>query len=129
MRRHDLSRNAATKLLLTTCFALGSTDSQAANPVGPSFDCAKAIHRVERMVCSDEMLADLDRQLDLQYRALLRLKHDHEQRRSLQFDQQNWLSKQRNTCQNTACLADQYQDRLEQINNEILYLNKPAQFR
>lgn len=37
--------------------------------VQPSFDCRKARSPVEQLICSDEILADLDREMDARYRA------------------------------------------------------------
>jgi membrane-bound inhibitor of C-type lysozyme len=47
---------------------VGEADAQAR---GPAFDCAKATGEVEKLVCTDEGLAALDRKLDGVYNAAL----------------------------------------------------------
>lgn len=68
-----------------------------------SFDCSKAATRVERMICSDEELAELDQLMGLQYSQVI--KHTPEAREG----QREWL-KERNACGDKACLLAAYRD-------------------
>jgi len=72
----------------------------------PAFDCAKAATDVERMICSDEELAALDRAVSRLYSGVRRSR-----RASLNSSQPNWL-KERDACTDKDCLVTKYDDRL-----------------
>lgn len=78
-----------------------------------SFDCAKAKTQVERMICKDRKLSAKDSQLAGLFR-------DHLQSvgptyaPSRKRDQRAWL-RQRNACQDLACLNQLYDDRILQL--------------
>ena len=61
----------AAALLASTTPALADSD--------PSFDCVQASTPEEKLICSDDTLADLDRQLAASYAKLL---EEHEDLRS-----------------------------------------------
>lgn len=76
---------------------------------GPSFDCAKASTRTEKMICADGELSGLDGELARAYRGAL-AKTDSAA--SLKTEQHAWLTNQRNKCFDVACLREAYEKRL-----------------
>src|SRR5436190_10263052 len=88
---------------------LGLSHSAAAQ----SFDCAKAQTRVEKMVCADATLRELDEHLGRYYAAGRR--ELAEAASCLQADQAQWLKAARDICQNGACLKTAYLNRLAEL--------------
>jgi uncharacterized protein len=88
----------------------------------PSFDCAKSGNAVDRLICSDEGLATLDRELGERYDALHRALSP-EGLALLLADQRKWLAS-RSHCaskavphdQGVTCLSTQYSDRTDELN-------------
>ena len=74
-----------------------------------SFDCAKAKAPVEKMICSDAALSDLDGRLATTYRRALALAPNPESQRT---EQRSWLATERKKCTDVACLKQAYQKRL-----------------
>lgn len=77
---------------------------------GASFDCAKAATRVEKQVCADPGVAQLDEALGNEYRAAVA--HGDA---SLKTSQQAWLKQVRDACATLDCLRDAYEARIEQL--------------
>lgn len=73
------------------CIAISASAAQ-----GPTFNCAKAQGEVEQLICSDEALATLDRQLDTVYRAAS-AKAIGKLASQLRAEQRGWV-KGRNDC-------------------------------
>jgi uncharacterized protein len=73
--------------------AVGATHAQGA---GPAFDCAKATGEVEKLICTDEGLATLDRKLDATYKAALAKARD-DVPNFLRTEQRGWI-KGRDEC-------------------------------
>ncbi|WP_109451763.1 lysozyme inhibitor LprI family protein [Azospirillum sp. TSH64] len=91
-------------LILTAALtAIGGGSSFAA-----SFDCGKAGTPVEKAVCSDERLSNLDSELGRAYKAALQ---NSTAPADLKTEQKNWIA-QRNRCTDVTCLASAYQTRL-----------------
>jgi uncharacterized protein len=89
--------------------ALSLTLSSAAGSAG--FDCAKAASAVEKAVCADSALSNLDEYLARYYSAALEALGDGVS--CLKSDQRNWLKTVRNPCgSNSACLSRAYLTRL-----------------
>jgi uncharacterized protein YecT (DUF1311 family) len=82
-------------------------------PKGPSFSCAKAVSRAERMICADSTLSMLDRDLALAYKRTHDAK-DAERSRLLQA-QLDWVRAKRNACTDAACLDTVYRDRIQEL--------------
>ena len=83
--------------------------STAAGAAG--FDCAKAASAVEKAVCADSALSDLDEYLGRYYSAALEALGDGAS--CLKADQRIWLKTVRNPCGGeTACLSAAYLARL-----------------
>lgn len=113
--RQPLARRAA--LLLSCVFSFGiflalPVTSLAA--VSASFDCAKARSAVEKMVCSETALADLDSRLGQLYTGLLSNMRSA-QVEKLRQGQKSWLA-ERNRCGDKTCLEQRYKERLAQLN-------------
>jgi uncharacterized protein len=86
---------------LVTSVSLGLAPSSAmardqAQAKGPAFDCSKASGEVQKLICSDEGLAALDRKLDGVYRAALAKARD-DVPRFLRAEQRGWI-KGRDEC-------------------------------
>lgn len=77
---------------------------------GPSFDCAKASHPVEKLICADAELAKLDRQGDAEYKERLASWGNTDLAKS---EQRDWIKK-RNACQNVECIKNLYLTRSEE---------------
>jgi uncharacterized protein len=74
-----------------------------------SFHCAKARTSVEKMICSDSALSDLDGRLASAYRRALVVAADPESQKA---EQRAWLMTERKKCADVACLKQSYQQRL-----------------
>ena len=98
----NVRRTMATSLL-------GSLLAMAPLARAASFDCAKAKLPVEKMLCSDAALSDLDGRLASSYRRALALVSNPE---LLKAEQRSWLTIERKKCADVACLRQAYQQRL-----------------
>jgi uncharacterized protein len=83
----------------------------------PSFDCAKATHEVEMLICKDAGLADLDRSLSSLYATVL--KHTPaSQQKGLKAEQRGWV-KGRDDCWKSddmrGCVASEYRSRIDEL--------------
>ena len=75
-----------------------------------SFDCAKAVTQVEKMICRDAGLSKLDEDLARAYKnALVSATID---KTRVKNEQIIWLKYTRNGCSTIACLAEAYKARL-----------------
>lgn len=86
-----------------------------------SFDCSKASTRVEKMICDDEALSELDKDLAFSYRWILEsLVYASEtiEKDRIQAEQRKWLKKDRDICSETACLRLAYETRIRQLKGE-----------
>jgi len=84
-------------------------------PVGPSFDCAKAIYRSEQLVCSSPELAVLDLAMANAYRDAAARVGTKERKAILRNVQNHWLRKVRETCVDTVCLKGMYEQRIREL--------------
>ena len=78
-----------------------------------SFDCAKAQTRVEKMVCADQGIADLDEYLGRYYSAARQAMPGAAS--CLQADQSQWLKATRDACADASCLKSAYLERLAEL--------------
>ena len=81
-----------------------------AGAVQPSFDCSKAAHPVEKMICNSDELAQLDSELSVLYKKLQN-KYGHN---IIKFYQQDWLEV-RNRCNDFQCLLKSYEERVDEF--------------
>lgn len=80
-------------------------------PVKPSFDCAKASNKVEKMICGSPDLARLDLQLVDAYRKAIASSADQAK---LKSEQIAWI-KQSRACADEACVAQAYRARIAEL--------------
>ena len=82
----------------------------------PSFDCSKASTSVEKMICADSHLGNLDGLLATNYGALFGSTYglDEEGSKQVKLSQKEWMKK-RNACTTTECVASAYKSRIEEI--------------
>jgi len=89
--------------------------SHAAFAAKPSFNCAKAEHEVETLICKDAELAKLDVSLTNLYNTLLK-NTPASSKRGLQAEQSGWV-KGRNDCWKSgdqrACVKAEYESRIK----------------
>ena len=78
-----------------------------------SFNCAKAQTRIEKMICADRAVADLDEYLG-RYYAASRAEIPAASA-CLQSDQAQWLKTTRDACADGACLKSAYLNRLAEL--------------
>jgi len=98
--------------------ALGCLASATAVADSPSYDCSKVESgSIEEMICADEQLSALDRELSGVY-AEARVKAADEQPPVLKAEQRGWI-KGRNDCWKSEdqrkCVQDQYQLRIAEL--------------
>lgn len=79
----------------------------------PSFDCRRALFNVERLICRDEGLSKLDRDLALRYESLRRDLSGADWQ-SVSDSQRNFL-RRRTGCRDVACLHDLYVARMRYL--------------
>jgi uncharacterized protein len=96
------------RLVLAAAFC-GAANIAAAQ----SFDCAKAQTRVEKMVCADRAIAELDEYLGRYYAASGA--EISGAAACLQADQARWLKSTRDACADGACLTSAYLNRLAEL--------------
>lgn len=87
----------------------------ATPPSNPSFDCTGATTTIERTLCADATLGELDRVLDEKYE---RLKSAGAGGDVLLSTQRLWLA-QRNACADRDCLAEAYRNRIHALDETI----------
>jgi uncharacterized protein len=74
-----------------------------------SFDCAKASTSIEKSICADSQLSDLDGQLMQAYRQTLGASGNGD---AVKAEQRAWLVQVRNKCHDGACLKQAYSERI-----------------
>jgi uncharacterized protein len=97
-----------TRWLLVLAVVVPATEARAA-----SFDCARAQSAVERLICSDPQVSELDERLDRAYRAAEVT--GMWQRSELGPDQRDWLKNVRSKCSDAPCLVRAYQARIDEL--------------
>ena len=106
-----MNKNALTIL---GAFCLAAPLAQAAHP---SFDCSKASHEAEELICKDSELAALDRSLAELYATVLKHTPASEQG-ALKAEQRGWV-KGRNDCWKSSdergCVKREYEARISEL--------------
>ena len=96
------------RMLLVLALFGGASMVEAA-----SFPCEKARSRIEKTLCADPELSQLDNDLDRYYQAArMDLRGSEE---CLKADQKHWLKAVRDVCADKACLKAAYLDRLSEL--------------
>jgi uncharacterized protein len=88
-----------------------------------SFDCNRATTVVEKLICAEPGLSQLDESLSKTYQEVLRSVADPA---GLKQEQAKWLREVRNLCTDSVCLEKEYRNRLAVL--EKLLPNLPEQF-
>lgn len=87
-----------------------------------SFDCSKASTFIEKKICSDKQLSDLDELLMLAYK---KARSNSTDSNSVKKQQRTWLKETRNKCQNTDCLKRVYTARIKDL-VDVVISNSPS---
>jgi len=80
-----------------------------------SFDCSKANTNIERMICNNQELSDLDSRMDKAYQDALNA-YDYYAGLHVKEDQKKWLNHTRRKCNDEACLKRTYLSRIDELN-------------
>ncbi|HLK91961.1 MAG TPA: lysozyme inhibitor LprI family protein [Polyangia bacterium] len=97
------------RALLTVSCCLAGVAAAAPVAAAASFDCAKARAPIEKTICGDAALSELDGRLAAAYRRALALASDPE---ALKTEQRAWLTGKRKSCADAVCLKQAYAARL-----------------
>lgn len=79
---------------------------------GASFDCAKASNQIEKTICADKQLSEIDETMATAYKKALSSASDAQ---ATKASQRAWLINERNKCQDAACLLAAYKTRLAEL--------------
>jgi uncharacterized protein YecT (DUF1311 family) len=103
--------------LLSTLRRMGAARASSL-PSAPSFDCTKATTPVERAICADPLLVQLDRVMADTYTQVLNVVN----RQVLREEQRRWIELRDKQCANTPninqCIQQHYKTRLQQLANK-----------
>lgn len=107
---NNIKRGGLVAATLLGCLGL------AVSAQGASFDCGKASTTVERLICDNPAISELDEKLAATYKAALK---DKQQASSIKQAQRDWLVA-RNDCGEGGssplwCLLDAYKNRLKDL--------------
>jgi uncharacterized protein len=99
-------------LLLASVAALACSSGAYAGdlPQRASFDCRKAVTAVEKLICGDKELRELDASMSQRYKQMVP-PDDIESDKTME-DQRNWLKNVRNKCATADCLKLAYRERI-----------------
>ncbi|WOE76274.1 lysozyme inhibitor LprI family protein [Alterisphingorhabdus coralli] len=118
----------AVVAVLTLCSLPGMASAQS----NPSFDCNRATSPQEKLICSDEKLAAVDRTLSQAYRALL--SNNRHLRREIVASQRQWLQERddipclslEEQTQQIGCIESSYALRTQELQSkELLVCSQP----
>ena len=85
-------------------------EAMPAAKIPPSFNCKYAATRAEKLICGDDELAALDRELNRAYKQLDRTAGPL--REQIAAEQRGWRIGQRDPCGDAACVADAMRQRI-----------------
>ena len=88
----------ATMLFGCMLAAAKLTVAQETPPFAASFDCLKAASPIENLICSDEKLANLDREMMALFTAMRNAIGNEEARQGQLQEQRAWLKARLTTC-------------------------------
>lgn len=91
-----------------------NVDSKSQQQWKVSFDCGKAATYVEKNICSNIYLSQLDGVLSQNYKYISASDIGDDARKHLKSTQKNWLQ-DRNKCSDVQCLVDIYKKRIDEI--------------
>lgn len=87
-----------------------------------SFDCGKATTQVEKLICADQQLSEMDNHLAEQYALALA---QAQNKAAFKIEQIAWL-KERNNCPDRECISQRYYQRLDTLGTRVA--GRPARF-
>lgn len=105
--------NRHTMYTINQCQLVVAMSGYALHAHSAGFDCAKASSAVEKMICADAQLSELDESLKSAYQQAL---SNTSSASDLKKSQQTWLKSVRNRCVETICLTQAYHARLTELN-------------
>ncbi len=94
-------------ILMTLLVVLFPTTSLAA-----SFDCAKSSLALEKIICADSVLTNLDEKLAALYKVVT---SEANKTGKIKKQQKEWLRNIRNKCTSKPCLVDAYETRINEF--------------
>lgn len=94
------------KIIVATLFSLPMFANAA------SFDCTKASTTIETTICSDATLSKLDEQLDVAYKAAVKVKP------IVREQQRGWIKNSRNTADSVERLQAMMETRLVELRSD-----------
>ena len=86
-----------------------------------SFDCAKAKTKIEKQICSNTKLSELDDKLTALYNKVLAQSPVPEDTKE---QQREWVKESRNVCKDAACLEQAYISRISDLEKQLTF--KPS---
>jgi len=101
--------NGSTRGVRLSAAILAAVMGLGARASAASFDCRRARAPVEKMICSDGQLSDLDARLARSYRRAVDAAADAA---GVKAAQRSWLATERSKCADVPCLKQVYQQRL-----------------
>src|SRR5215470_4377253 len=119
MRFQILLHHHAAVLIAVTCL----TTSPLAESATPSFLCSKAKSWVEKTICANDRLSELDMDLATDYARMLKVVTGDAEK-ALSVEQRKWWA-ERGSCQRqadpSACLEKRYQARIAELTGRADY--------
>jgi uncharacterized protein len=91
---------------------------------GASFDCSKASSSVEKMICNNVMLSELDEQLGKQYKEVLNNASD-DNKILIKKEQKSWMKDEQKICKTNSCLEAAYTSRISALKSWTEIENSP----
>ncbi|WP_411725859.1 lysozyme inhibitor LprI family protein [Methyloglobulus sp.] len=88
-----------------------------------SFDCTKAATHVEKLICSNSEISELDNEVNADYHKALD-ETNNELRTGLIKQQKHWLKFMRNRCKDELCLKHAYWSKLAEL-KIFFFMNNP----
>jgi len=96
--------------LAATCLVLMPSVHSA------SFDCAKAKTKIEKLICANPKLSELDEKVTSLYKKVLEVTPVAE---DCKQQQREWLKGWRDTCKDAACLEQAYTSRISDLEKQL----------
>ena len=112
------SRPGICRVVLLAMLSGSQVGAIADGATEPSYDCSRAESSVEELICSDEALASLDRQLAQVWNSVLSLSRDMVDLPMVKAEQRGWI-KGRNDCWKDndvrGCVENSYKKRIAEL--------------
>lgn len=106
--------NSVFKKAITNVIGIAGVAALSGALHAASFDCAKAGAPIEKLICSDANVSQLDKQLAQAYKAAMENAGNKD---GLKKVQRAWLKEVRNECKDINCLANVYDVRIKTLSS------------